>query len=582
MGFRLTNTSELSRVSILGTSQGSLPLNAGQAATGQLGLDFRREGEKEALLPRVTLRPGETGSAQARITQPFPLGSTAGSLRIHARELASPVELQYEVRVRRGYGWLFWVAMLGVFAGNGLRWLLNRIEELGKARSKLDEQLVRLRGEGERHQDATFRSSVDGAVQLITRAFSAGGANALVAAFNDSETRLQAALKTLQETKEGHVARLKVLRDLASGQYRLPAGLRSFASGLSASLPPVAALLDVDDVTEAGKVLDTLEADVAARLAGAGREWSDKVSGLLVARTPVDAVLPAESPGATRAEVGSAVEAFASASGDAGGLKERVSRLDAAWRKLADFVRSLVDHLVAELEATRQVLLQEPAASASGNTLLTQAADLRRLQQQRPDEPEAVLEHVQANLPAVFRGAILACMTRVAPPAKAEVSRLIDEGAYVQAARKAIELAQAARASSPEGTPQGGAHVLESFTVQAGVPAASPGTPSASPPAPAPLAPSWWSVRSGVLGGAPAPSPLELTRYWQVARVGVMLFMGALLSAVTTALFADGWIGTWEDVLKVFVWASALDITASSVTSTLSRLKKEPGPARDA
>ncbi|NTX04119.1 hypothetical protein [Myxococcus sp. CA040A] len=569
--FRLMNTSVLSRLSIDSVAHGSLPLNGGKAAAGQLGLDFRaRDAAKFA--STLTLGVGQPAYARALIEQPFPLGSTSGSLRISAKELASAVELPYEVRVRRGYGWLFFVAFLGVVAGNGLRWAFTHIEELGKARETLDEQLERLRKARAQHQDATFHGEVDKALGLIAAAFISGRTKALVHVFDASEKIFQAALGQLQSTKEQLVARNKVLAEVAGALYGLPAGLKRGVSALSLSLPSIARLLDADNVTEAGTLLAGLESELNRHLEIEGRAWSTRVADLLVAQTTVDAVLKEASPGLARTEVKTAVESFASTSASVA-LKERLTLLDGAWQKVAKFTRLMTSHMVAELAAARAALAGVDSPCEPGARAVAQvSSELAWMQKTHGGtEPEQVLEYMQSEVPERFLNALLGCMRGTTSDAQKEVSTLVDKATYVEAAKLAIAKTSKSLTASAEGVIKG-AH--DSLPFGAPILASARSPDSQEPSMTRGFAA--WSLRTDVLGGAPLPLRMDVTRYWELARLGVLLFMGLLLSAVTTALFADNWIGTWEDVMKVFVWASALDLTATSITNTLSKLKKEP------
>jgi hypothetical protein len=247
------------------------------------------------------------------------------------------------------------------------------------------------------------------------------------------------------------------------------------------------------------------------------------------------------------------------------GVRTRLDRIDGAHQVTSEFVRRLLPAL--EGVAYKVVeLLKSLGSSTPPSTLdeLTRAtATLRRMFQEQPDATDDVLRTARLVLPELLGKAMRERLPAGEATALKEVDGLLTAGDYVGATKRVVEVAKAAARS--EGTKQGGA---------------APNVAEAAAPAPSALARTMGRPSALLMGRAgaglqplsAAPEIPTMTSFFQAARLLQLGLLALLLAGLTTALFLNDWVGTTLDVVKVFAWSSALDISVAALTGNISKL----------
>lgn len=367
----------------------------------------------------------------------FPLGTSTGKLRISAFELEKPVDVEYEVRNRRSLPWIALPTGVGLILSAGLRWLLETRRKQLEALHKVGEALASLEAEKQRRPDAQLARKLDDVIaDLRQRCNTEKEPERLVAAVGVAQTARDQALADFVTRKATLAARFDQLKGVLRGRYHLPPRLRAVIADQKAPLEVAAARLDRDDADP--KYLDKIEGDLAEAARTVGGAWQSTVVAVLRSSAKLDGLFAGPEVNA-KSDVVNKLEAPIPATS----AKDRIEALDKIHTAAAELAQRLLIRLHAVLEGLAGAAGQTSSAlGAAGKEL----ADLQRLYEAKPDEPEAVLRRTLGVMPELLRAAVESLIPAMTPDGERKaLDALVAAGKYLEVPDKLKEARGAAQ-----------------------------------------------------------------------------------------------------------------------------------------
>lgn len=509
------------------------------------------------------ISPGGRLAVPLQTSGGFPVGVANGTLTIDAHELASPVEVNYEIVTRRGKALLWLLLIGGVAAGWGTKEFLARRIARKERRAEGLELLRTLEDSRVQHPDATFDGKL---LSLATRVETKldGEPDPLKTVLEGVQTELAAAEKELSDRAAAVGARLAAARSAVEGGWTLPPRI---AAVLQAAAPKLAALSSklrdgyVGDVDEE---LRQLSLTLVRDLRGEFDRWRMAADGLALstAGSSLAKAAPAVTAAATAAHT--AIELVA---GDrAAALATELEHIAAA--------RAAIDDLLMELRLAIDVVVRQvldahgtdgPSAQAVSAAHAAMASALRDAGVQEPDRiavPNQAREALETAMTAAIRAA-----QREHGGAAGVVDEALAKGDFAAAAKAAVlaapgtggeEVRQKSRAATAERS--AGTVALEGGPLirATHAPAVRSGRPA--------------SLTVGHrVTGRPAQALRETRKSLDLLRAVRDALLAAAVIVAGYLLFTDGWTGTTDDIVKVLAWAYGANVSAAFVTETLTR-----------
>jgi hypothetical protein len=530
---QLRETSSQSRLSRIYVAQIGAASEASRATSSSIQFD-----------PARNVGPGSSRRIGYKLngTAFDHVGTVTGSGTVRAAELSSPVAFDYVVNVRYSTDLIFLLAALGLVTGFLVRILLQRIIDVSRARQAAADLELRIEN-AEHDGDELLRHDLRAARTALAPAFdfwrSAGAVEQNV---NDAEKIYREAVAAYAKRTREALDRQATLSRIIDTPWTLPRELDPAFTTARNSLAKTKQLLDDGTTDVAADEQQAAETALKHAVADAAAGWQDDAEGLFVA-TEMSPPPPAQLRDAiARAVKKARASAQQIPSAPAAELKDVLAAFDQAVRDF-DKLRPLLAAIEAEVRAVRS---RVPSAAATLDAALEGLVDA--VGDQR-DEPALVKQRYTAVMTALDDA--------VSQNGGDEALR--EEGRYADALKSKVPTALGSSATAP---------AAAAAILPLALDAPGPSLPGND-------------TSVVVLQALPPARVLQRRIASTLAAAWFLqwLVLSALFVALSYVLFSDGWTGTWQQMVSVFLWAFALDVSANTLIDQGKKPQAQATPA---
>lgn len=509
----LQETSRSSQVTGITIQQVDPLKNGTETATGSIQAQTKPDA--------LRLDPGGTTQVTVEPTGDFPLGTSTGQVTINGGELASPVTATIEVVSRKGRDFLVLTLVFGVLLGYLTRVFFFKRIEWGQAVAQANAVLARMTNARIHYGYGTLHRDLDRESTAIRSAINTRDPAGLNAAVTAAKLALDAALARVAAHSKDLETKINAPYTLLSPGYELPPASRAAVAVAQQRLWTARSNVKAGQLDAAEEGLDAAVRDLNALVLSEGRQWRDAVQSLVQAL--------ATDPPTLRG-------------GEDAGVREQAKKIDKALDQIpfdadpatASTVINPMSATFVDVRTLLMVLTEKlsqlaNAGSAQPPTVAKCRSALNAIGAAGNQSPGAIVGVKNA----------LVALTAVSPPPTAPAPDTPLGGADTDAV--------VALASAPTGRVQ---HATLGLTA------------------------------SGVR--VHADPPIEVMQ----ARNARSLFKDELILALLIGIvvvligywtFADDWVGTTGDFLKVFGFAYLADLTAAWAKERLPGGTAAPG-----
>ena len=527
--------------------------------------------ETVSFAPLAEIKPHTTGKAKISLNGEIPLGTSTIAAMISAPQLEKPVFLSIEVQSRRAKWIIVLVMILGLVLGFVARiWTKQRVE-LDEARLKAIDAADTVEQALKSHPDAVFQERVKLQLNALKALINNGTIDALNNQLTAVNQGLTDALKDLDVRRAGASTQLETLTRLAKNTATLPPGISDTSGINAADLQKARATFDLDNVAGAQEVLQPLVADLGDRLGKNVAEWRAQVKSLLdqvmqvstFLEQPLSAGLEAE-----KTKISTDLDGLTPTTGDSSleditTLSNSVRRVGAAinvWLKNRVPVQ-LASQFNVIKPLFKSVQLNDPEAM---NSFFKAAEELPGEFANWADNPGIGVKQsftALANLQELWRKALLNQVDAGDAENREKLQALLDNKQYLEATQatisvlpakdKALGSRGAVAAAAPEVSVIPFMGISEARATEAGVTIINTVSEQTLPPTLA-------ALRASTLGA--------LVR----AKAVRFIIASSVILGIGYGLFANTFIGTWSELMTIFVWAFGLNISVDAVMDSIS------------
>lgn len=513
------------------------------------------------------------------IAVPFPKGETTGTLRISSPEIER-MNVAFKVLRHDGLFALGLVVVIGLAAGFFLRTNLEKSLQRQRRDLKLKTLLQRVIESGEGIGDKTLQeslSSIASEIEGRISTISDVDDDALKTEVTNWETALKTALDTSAEDAAATETALETLSDIVRANWTVPLVIGDSLESSLTDLEVIRQQIRDRHYDDAAQQLKTIQIGLHRSLVTDIEAWRKAVDDALAA---LGSNLKEPLPSGKKPEFGPIGTALRTAIGpvetEVGDdpnesiktiLKAGHVALNAANRLLYTLRRDVDATAVGVTRILGSKLGTEPAADLEAAR--EQLAALKpESWAEQPESANSEMKRVVSGVTAAMTLAIQSVQTPVA----AETQEHLTAGEYGKAAMEAIKPPVDGREALPRGGPQpagaGGAATLQDVDA-AGMVFGS-------------LHANWVDTREPALRRAhdvgyraariarlkleKAETALQIVQR-EMLQTGVA-WVG--LTVVALFIFGDGFVGTYQDYIKVFLWGFTTD---AGVGTLLERAK---------
>jgi hypothetical protein len=514
------------------------------------------------------LQPRGAAVAQVAATGSFPLGTSKGEIEIDGRQLPAPVSVAYEVHSNAGKLWLVLLLAGSIALGWLTRVGLTRLIRRGEAQAQghlLHEQMSNAL---HAHPDRAFREAVRQAVADLEVALDDRNPARVRAAVKAGHEKLDAELKRLKERGDAVAKRLSALATLIGRSWAVPPSVEAELSAIRSEIVIATTRLDAHHVDAAESATSEIETRLATRIATPAREWRDKVSPLVEALRTQSPNAPGSADQSVRTAAGAANTALANAA---------ITASDASAKDLLTAVhaaKTAVGALlpIAQTAADATVVHVVQALGAAG----VHPAALEPLQSHR-EAVSLTFEAAQRQDSSSF-APVVSMLATLGEQLRDQIRDNARQDADHEAMDTALErgdfVAAAVAATTPAATQvlpfRAFLADMGNLVVAKRTGLAESASAKGQPPQPVSL------IRGlGIRVDRLSPlQELELTRRAvESARQLRSMLLGIAVLIVGYLFFADSWVGTTDDVAKVFLWGFTAQLTGDFVVAQLTARK---------
>jgi hypothetical protein len=524
------------------------------------------------------IAPNAQETAAYRLEGEFPFGTVRGGLEILAPQLANPVPINFEVRTRAHPGNIVLIIIVGLLVGWFTRIFLQQRIELDQVLLAANEVQQRIRRAFDAHQDAEFRKDLQTAEGELKVALKTNQATAITNATQKANTDLSDALNRLNTRRAAVQTNLAEGETLTKTHWALPAEIARPVQDIAGQLNAAREALRVDNVGDADAKLESMRADLAAKLETPVMQWRDGLADYLNKLSDPAAPLPESltremksardqlklrldqvadvTPHSTTGQIRGTLDALHSAHKNA---------VDLMTRKLGDWLQTTTGEVTAILETAKVPDLK--AVEKLKETI----SQLQKEAAHSADDPIAAQKQWNAialTLDMAWRDALLKQIPNASADEKAAVEQLIKNRKYADAANKVADILKPQTAATGEnrllGGKVGGRIAARAAALLSGWLALPPmlDSPALAQAEPVPL----------------VELPLEIARRRTLTELMIATFLqtlivGLLIAVAGYLLYEKDFIGTFTEVVKIFFWAFALDVTVGKLMEIIKPFK---------
>jgi len=514
----------------------------------------------------------------------FPIGKTTGKLYLRSPQLAAPLTIDYEVTAVRTSIWIAICAAIGAFSGWGVRIFLqarrDRLLALITA-SEAQAALVKARTS---IPDEDFTTAIKTVECSLKAATETGKPQQIRTASADAMEALAAAETALNERSKALSDTLVPLHKMLHQSWQVPPAVAESLGAARTFADGILSLAESRNIKAAQTLLSGQIPSACVSLANAASKWRGDAAKYLAALADHPPALP-EQGGVRLTE---AVVAWKKQFGDnhdyvvieRADLEKELAATHAAFQQARTISGDMRTNGQEVAEWARDLFVP-PANAAHFIEIVSISkshADALAADLNNPDANRAAPAQRQRDEKAAWEKALLSSIPNVDP---AQVKAKLEQGQWTAAAQIASEQMDALSRST--------AREHDSVEETALGPETSDETPTPIDTS-APVARGIPFLTLPVIGTSSTADSLravpELTgsvaeRIVLARAEGLAAFVQtAILSiifiALTYGVYGGQWIGTLREMLGIFAWAFALDLTADSLAPLLKKVGTPP------
>jgi len=475
-------------------------------------------------------------------TGDYPMGDTRGSFELGASQLAAPMTVTYTLTKRLQPAWIVVLALIGALLGTLTRVTVVEYSARRKARDEAMARLAELREAIERTADQQLRRALEQQSGKLARGLAVEhDGETLLRTIADVEAELRLAREDHQTRSEHARAQLSEWRRVLKDERDVPeAIIRRLDDARRCRDAATQALDDHEDVATASRALGELaELLNPGDLRAAAAQWRDETRDFARWTERRLSLLPPEIDS-----------------------RELITRREA-------LIAALDDQLVwtAPHTTTQEILNALPKVGPLRRDLAEQASeDVKAALDAAAEEAGAgAAKRRLAERSAAIDEALAAWLaTRRIDASLDELERALDAG--IAAVRRTRGTPAAGRAAS---RPAAVAPIVLA-------PAAAASTGASAAPAASPLVPpAPWGKTSWI----PKAWAWLKKAARKVRRRGTDAFMWSvracstmiLVAIAALVLFRGTWVGTFDQIVAVFLWGYGLNLSATTLFDIATR-----------
>lgn len=221
----------------------------------------------------------------------FPVGSANGYLTLHSPDLAEPLRLDLEIRSRLAPYWIIVVVVAGIVLGWATRVWLQRKIELAQARQPALEWVQALRLECDKIPDPEFRRVVGAQIAAVETGLSKVAPADVTSALSKAAPVVDTAREDLQTRLATVDKQIREFLDGCDVALPLPEALNTARSKALAAGAAAADLLASFNATAAETALETARRRLAEQLPQVVHGLRERVQELGTALSPLKHVI---------------------------------------------------------------------------------------------------------------------------------------------------------------------------------------------------------------------------------------------------------------------------------------------------
>jgi hypothetical protein len=536
-----------------------------------------------ASVPEIA--PGDTKSSAITLVGTFPLGTSTGAALITAPQLKDPVWITFDVKARRAKWIIVAVMMLGLFLGFAVRIWVKKRMELQEARLKAFAAYEIIEREAKR-PDAEFGRLVNPSLVALDTAIKHGNVEALNKAITDANTVLAAAIADLNSRRDIAKRQLETLTRLAKNRPMLPIAIAEAITIDGAALETARGLLGTDDVAGAQQSMKPSITTLGDALGDAASTWRGNAKSMLDQAIISAFLSEAVSTSLTTEKETLKVKLDESVpTTDDSSLDDIATLFDLlrnARRIVSEFVNRAGAQLANSLNSLKSQfdLVPGPQPDSIKDAFKKAAELLGKFPAwaERPEIGTNELQKALDDLTTLWRAALPAQITgtdaELVNDTKERIETLLQQNHYRDAAFEVIVFLKYHPLDDNilgETGDHSVAKASETFSLSAGI----------------------WSFLD-LISGKPSDTSLTMvstvreqippslealrTRTLKELILGKLVtfaIASLIIMGIGYSLFAQTFVGTFNELMSVFVWAFGLNISIDGVVESMKKTKLE-------
>ena len=509
--------------------------------------------------------PNDAGGAEFKLAPAaFPVGTATGQFIVRSKDLQLPLKLEVEVHSRLVSGWILLTVFLGLLTGYGLRIYLQKRIDLGKSLQIGWANLRSYRADRDNIPDDTFVKATQASLDKLLAAIDARDKAAIDTAITEAKAAFEQARQNLNISLADRAREIGKFRDTFDVTDPLPTEFRAACEAALRTAESCTALLNPPNPTGAGELLEKQQKSALSALAEARMQLELASSQLLASLAEVQPLLSTaerNAPDIHIPDIGTDMRAMPAPTDlvAAGVLLPQVAQLQRGARqrlqRAANALESSAIHLdqqIADREPARGQFSGERATlktqlAAIAAEMRTQAAALPFSARSWPGLIAPAAKSVQQLLLQ-----LLASRTDLDPVVAAELKQVITGGDWY-AIFDEISL------TNPMLGP-----ATQTQVAAINVPLPLEITPQQR------IRDAIAAQQVAAFSTAHIDAAMRETRQdVQWSECLMTLAVAVLLTGASFAVYEDKFVGSWSELLGLFIWGFSADLTADKLAEKI-------------
>lgn len=518
----------------------------------------------------ITIDAGKSTELVLSINGSFPLGDAIIPIELASSQLKMPVPITVKVSTRRTYTWLWIATLLGLGLGWATRYWLKDMAERNGLRVQAYDFEKRLVLEQERYPDRTYCDSLRQVREKLLTAASSQNISSsdFTAMISASKKELDTAQTDLKDRITQRTVELTKWEECLGRAWWLPGVSASLLNNARHKLVEATRDLENMDADKAKQSLTDLRGGLEQRMTDIMTDWTEPLRRTLSNVVSTSNMFPApigewlkSSAEKLLAEI--PVPPETNKEWNPESTRGFFSAIDSYRRKLHHEINVLINTVDQFFQAMILPFEGVPAADSVREALQACVQDFSRRLQGDPEAAWATVSMERGALARTLQAILTSAMPASDATTKAKLEQLLSEGKFVDAAillANALTLRNLDLPARQQSLPQS----PPALTINQVRPENEKTLPD---PAGFGLHFAPGAVKPIELPDAQARARYRFatTVQWLIGCIGIIT-----LSYLT---FGASYVGTFQEMVAIFIWAFGLDITVDALVSKIQGMK---------